>query len=154
MSTELYSSDAHFIYELIQNADDNFYSHAIENGQLPELVITLSNDRIVFENNENGFRRANVEAISQAATSTKQRTADQTFTGEKGIGFKACFKIADKVHIESNLYSFAFQFARHSALKGYSTISPLPEPYSRTSSYATCITLSQFYEFNFAELKR
>ena len=59
--------------------------------------------------NEVGFTGSNVEAICRIAQSTK-KTEDHTkgFIGEKGIGFKSVFKVADVVWISSNNYSFKF----------------------------------------------
>lgn len=58
--------------------------------------------------NEVGFKRENVEALCCIGDSTK-RVGDRTrgFIGEKGIGFKSVFKVADVVRIHSRAYSFA-----------------------------------------------
>lgn len=57
--------------------------------------------------NEVGFERENVEALCRIGDSTK-KASDRTkgYIGEKGIGFKSVFKVADVVHISSKAYSF------------------------------------------------
>lgn len=57
--------------------------------------------------NENGFSPANVEAIFRIEKSTKENRSEG-FIGEKGIGFKSVFKIADVVWISSRAYTFKF----------------------------------------------
>ncbi|KAI7635008.1 hypothetical protein KC322_g22026, partial [Hortaea werneckii] len=51
----------------------------------------------------------NVQAICRIACSTKKVEGSQKgYIGEKGIGFKAVFKVADMVWIKSGALSFAF----------------------------------------------
>jgi hypothetical protein len=59
LSTDLYSSDTHFLLELIQNADDNSYP----SGVVPTARIELTLQRLVFFNNEVGFAEKNVRAV-------------------------------------------------------------------------------------------
>jgi len=59
--------------------------------------------------NEIGFSRRNTEAICKIGKSTKAGLDKSTrYIGEKGIGFKSVFKIADVVWIQSGHYSFKF----------------------------------------------
>ena len=103
LASEQYTQIDHFLLELLQNADDNLYRE----GNSPELKITLTGDACTFECNEQGFTAENVFAISYAATSTKHRTASpRTFIGEKGLGFKSIFGVADAVQIHSNDFHF------------------------------------------------
>ena len=81
LSAELYSGDAHFLLELIQNADDNtFNAHAI-----PKLQISLDAGSLSFHCNEVGFSEANVLALCSIGESTKL-AADSGSIGNKGIG--------------------------------------------------------------------
>lgn len=57
--------------------------------------------------NEVGFTAANVEALCRIGFSTKKLNR-AGFIGEKGIGFKSVFKVADQVWITSGPYSFKF----------------------------------------------
>jgi hypothetical protein len=88
---------------LLQNADDNEYP----NGVTPELKITLDREFCMFECNETGFDAGNVFAICYAAASSKKRKPNgRTFIGEKGIGFKSIFAVAQSVEIHSGDYHF------------------------------------------------
>jgi hypothetical protein len=60
--------------------------------------------------NETGFAPKNVEAICKVGSSTKAGVGNATrYVGEKGIGFKSVFKVADVVYINSCDYSFKFE---------------------------------------------
>lgn len=102
----LYSSDLRFIYELIQNVDDCEY----EDTEDCQLNIKFEYDplpgRIIFTYNEKGFKPSNVFAITGIAEESKNISADKIEIGEKGIGFKSVFGVAEKVHIESGMFSF------------------------------------------------
>ncbi|KAJ6017175.1 hypothetical protein N7451_000554 [Penicillium sp. IBT 35674x] len=55
VAKDLYDADAWFIFELIQNADDNKYNAADRQGQPKFLHFALYHDRITVESNEDGF---------------------------------------------------------------------------------------------------
>ena len=106
LSEQLYQKSTHFLSELIQNADDNLYQIAT-----PTLNInfTYHTRTLRIDCNEIGFSRANVEAICKIGRSTKTKNDDLTSDiGEKGIGFKSVFKVADVVYVHSGHYSFKF----------------------------------------------
>ncbi|RMY18358.1 hypothetical protein D0867_05381, partial [Hortaea werneckii] len=86
--------------------DDNKYAPDV----LPKLQIVYREDGLLFIGcNEVGFTAANVQAICRIACSTKKAEGSQKgYIGEKGIGFKAVFKVADIVWIKSGALSFAF----------------------------------------------
>ena len=99
----LYSDRSHrFFLELLQNADDNDYSAGLE----PLVEFNLNGNTLTIRNNEIGFSAENVYSITTAALSTKYRTNSNAYIGEKGIGFKSVFAVADKVEIHSNGYHF------------------------------------------------
>lgn len=105
----LYSKDVHFIFELIQNAEDNTY----ENRE-PSLSFRLiktdptatqnSDGALIIQNNEVGFSMDNVNAICSVGKTTKSKI--QGYIGEKGIGFKSVFRVTTNPHIFSNGYCF------------------------------------------------
>ncbi|KAJ5809606.1 uncharacterized protein N7503_001824 [Penicillium pulvis] len=99
VAKDLYDADARFIFELIQNADDNKYSAADHQGQLRFLHFKLHHDRIMVESNEDGFSEQDIRAICSIHQSTKRQAGG--YVGHKGIGFKLVFKVAHKVHIQS-----------------------------------------------------
>lgn len=104
LSEQLYQKSTHFLLELIQNADDNTY----EDGE-PTLKISCRRQTLRLDCNELGFGKKNVEAICKIGRSTKAGLSTTTrYTGEKGIGFKSVFKVADVVWIKSGHYSFKF----------------------------------------------
>ncbi|KAK4177154.1 hypothetical protein QBC36DRAFT_327734 [Triangularia setosa] len=106
LAKELYSKDVRFIFELIQNADDNCFDNAKSSGQDPHVSFRVYHDKIIVECNENGFSEKDLRAICSVGQSSKQAT--QGYVGEKGIGFKSVFKVAWKVHIQSDPFSFCF----------------------------------------------
>jgi hypothetical protein len=92
------------LLELIQNANDNKFI-----CDEPMLVITYKNDYIQVECNEVGFSPENVTAICSLGKSSKKRPGDLTaYVGEKGIGFKSVFRVADVVWVSSRAYNFKF----------------------------------------------
>ena len=103
LSEGIYAEDNHFIYELIQNAEDT-----ISKGKEHILEFTLEDDGLIVFNNEVGFTDEQIKAICSFGQSTKALEKNEGFIGEKGIGFKSVFKITDKPAIFSNGYRFYF----------------------------------------------
>jgi len=108
VSDELYRQSTHFLLEIIQNADDNAYDTS--SGITPTLEISLYGDYLRVDCNESGFAPKHVEAICKVGSSTKTGMGNAArYVGEKGIGFKSVFKVADVVYINSRDYSFKFE---------------------------------------------
>lgn len=107
LAKEIYSSDARFVFELLQNADDNQFERAKDHGALPFISFERHPDRIVVECNEDGFTEENFLSICQVGKSTKKTSYG--YTGNKGIGFKSVFMVATKVTIHSGYFSFYFK---------------------------------------------
>jgi hypothetical protein len=54
--------------------------------------------------NEDGFTESNVQAICEISDSTKRISGSRKgFIGEKGIGFRSVFSVADKVGVSSTM---------------------------------------------------
>ena len=106
LSQELYSKPTHFILELIQNADDNTYPPNVT----PTLSIVYRTDGYLWIGlNEVGFNEENVLAICRIGASTKHtQDSSKRYIGEKGIGFKSVFRVADVVWISSGALQFKF----------------------------------------------
>ncbi|KAJ3552545.1 hypothetical protein NM688_g4098 [Phlebia brevispora] len=104
LSEDLYAKDTHFVLEFIQNADDN--SYAPETKPCVSFRLDLQNRELNILCNEKGFSAENIEAICSVGKSTKKNKVG--YIGEKGIGFKSVFKVADVVHISSQEYTFKF----------------------------------------------
>ncbi|KAH7305596.1 putative heterokaryon incompatibility protein [Stachybotrys elegans] len=92
--------------ELVQNADDNKYTE----DKTPTISITIFPSYVKIECNEEGFSRENIQALCRTARSSK--APGQGYTGQKGIGFKSVFKLANRVHIRSPPYYFQLDQTR------------------------------------------
>ena len=146
----LYSKETRFLYELIQNAEDNSYSTATAKGEKPFLAFKVYPDRIIVDSNEDGFSESNIRAICSVGNSTKKHSAG--YIGEKGIGFKSVFKIAQKVHIQSGPFSFAFSHTREDDDDGLGMITPYHEDAEElATSVRTRMTLTLLDSTKFEE---
>lgn len=94
--TQLYPDNAHFIYELLQNAEDAKASHA---------RFSLTNESLVFEHDGSRlFSPRDVESITSIGDSTKADSP--TEIGKFGVGFKAVFAYTQTPEIYSGEYHF------------------------------------------------
>lgn len=121
LASELYSTTTRFVFELIQNAEDNSYTDALARQEAPFLQFALHLDRILIDSNEDGFDEDNVRAICAIRQSTKQPGVG--YIGQKGIGFKSVFSIAYKVNIQSGPFCFCFE--HHRGETGMGMITPV-----------------------------
>ncbi len=112
---EKYSDQAHFIYELLQNADD---------AKATSARFELFRDKLLFSHN--GTRRFSVSDPATEAQDLKKGTLgdinaitavggsnkiDQATIGKFGVGFKAVFQYTDSPHIyDSNVFFKIEQF--------------------------------------------
>ena len=76
--TRLYRDKTHFVYELVQNADDNKSRH---------LELQLGENELLVWNDGYQFREKDVRSICSIGSSNKDLTQIGTF----GIGFKAVY---------------------------------------------------------------
>ena len=94
--TELYPDNAHFIYELLQNAED---------AGATAVEFILYDDSIQFEHNgDRLFSINDVHSITSIGVSTKKD--EPTSIGKFGVGFKAVFAYTTTPKIESGEYHF------------------------------------------------
>lgn len=94
--TELYPDNAHFIYELLQNAEDT---------EADSVRFMLSNEGIRFEHNgQRLFNLKDVQSITSIGVSTKRN--DPTAIGKFGVGFKAVFAYTNTPEIHSGDFHF------------------------------------------------
>ncbi|KAL9603458.1 MAG: hypothetical protein Q9219_001145 [cf. Caloplaca sp. 3 TL-2023] len=121
----LYSKETRFLYELIQNAEDNSYSKAIADGEDPFLAFKLYPDKIIIDSNGDGFSKSNIRAICS---------------------------IARKVRIQSGPFSFAFSHTREDDDDGLGMITPHYEDAERLPrGVRTRITLTLLDTTRFEE---
>ena len=92
---DLYPDRAHFIYELLQNAED---------VGAREAKFMLEAGRLVFEHDGHPFNDKNVEGITNIGKGTKEDQKDNI--GRFGIGFKAVFAYSETPRIWSPTYAF------------------------------------------------
>lgn len=100
----LYSNNLRFIFELIQNVDDCDF--ASEEDHVLDIHFDFNNHKITLCYNETGFTPFNVFAITGIAEAAKNISSGKSEIGEKGIGFKSVFGVANKVLIRSGWFSF------------------------------------------------
>lgn len=93
---EAYQHKAHFIYELLQNAEDARATFA---------VFDLHADRLEFRHNgEKLFTETDVDAITDVSKSGKSDNGDTI--GKFGIGFKSVFQYTEAPSVYSGDWSF------------------------------------------------
>jgi len=93
---ELYPDRAHFIYELLQNAED---------AGATEAAFTLENNSVSFEHVGRPFSKDDVWGITNIGKGTKRDEEDKI--GRFGVGFKAVFAYSEAPHIWSPTFSFS-----------------------------------------------
>ena len=96
LTEQLYPDNAHFIYELLQNAED---------ARATEVRFILKADGVEFEHNgDRLFSIEDVDSITSIGVSTKRD--DTTNIGKFGIGFKAVFAYTSTPEIASGQFHF------------------------------------------------
>lgn len=111
---EKYSDKAHFVYELMQNADDAMATDIsftlkkdgllfVHNGT---KAFTISNPETEGKDAQNGSL-GHVNSICSVGNSTKSH--DSNKIGKFGIGFKSVFEYTDTPYIYSDFASFKIE---------------------------------------------
>lgn len=117
LSGELYRDATHFLFELIQNADDASYAEAVApqlsfsiRGINPAAAggVSLPGPLLSVESNERGFRILDVRSISCSGASSKGASAGGAQTGKKGIGFKSVFSVSRAPEVHSGYVHLVF----------------------------------------------
>ncbi len=113
---QLYSERTHFIFELIQNAED---------AGATALAFELFSDRLELRHDGRPFTEADVRGVCGVGQSGK--SADLTKIGQFGIGFKSVYAYTRTPHI----YSGDEHFRIENYVRPYAT-DPLPRPAAGT----------------------
>jgi hypothetical protein len=92
---DLYPDRAHFIYELLQNAED---------AGATEASFLLDENSVSFEHNGRPFGPEDIWAITDIGEGTKAGEEDKI--GRFGVGFKAVFAYSETPHIWSPTFNF------------------------------------------------
>ena len=95
--TGFYPDPAHFIYELLQNAEDM---------EATEVKFNLLSDKLIFEHNgtKRDFDLDDIDAITNKNKSPK--ADDPTQIGKFGMGFKAVYIYTNTPEIHSGKFDF------------------------------------------------
>lgn len=92
---DLYPDNAHFIYELLQNAED---------AGATEASFALEKNNLSFAHNGRPFTENDIWGITDIGEGTK--AGDEDKIGCFGIGFKAVFAYTETPHVWSPTFSF------------------------------------------------
>jgi|GEM_PF-2343471 len=133
-----YSDPAHFVFELLQNAEDAI-GERVRSGKhsnLPKAAkFTLFKDRLEFRHFGIPFAENHIRAICDIARSSKQTTSGAI--GHFGIGFKSVYAFTRSPEVHSCGESFAIE----------SLVRPAPVAQKPTAEGETLFVLP----FNHAE---
>ncbi|KAI8676088.1 hypothetical protein NCS56_00495700 [Fusarium sp. Ph1] len=139
LAKQIYGSGARFVFELLQNAEDNVFKKAIAAKARPFISFKIHPSHIIVDCNEDGFTERDLEALCAVGQSTK--SASHGYIGAKGIGFKSVFIAASRVHIQSG--HFSFEFRHNKTDPGIGMVRPIwidptetiPNPLTRMTLY-------------------
>jgi hypothetical protein len=92
---ELYPDRAHFLFELLQNAED---------AGATEVMFDLRPDGLTFEHDGRPFDERDIWGITNIGKGTKKAQEDKI--GRFGVGFKAVFAYSESPHIWSPTFCF------------------------------------------------
>ena len=113
---QLYSERTHFIFELVQNAED---------AGATELAFELFADRLELRHDGRPFTEADVRGVCGVGKSAKSGDGDLTAIGKFGIGFKSVYAYTRSPRIYSG--------DEHFGIENY--VRPFPvEPLARPSA--------------------
>jgi hypothetical protein len=102
-----YPESAHFVYELLQNADD---------AEATDVEIILTRDRMIFKHNglkhfditeEGSSKVGDINSITGIGDSSKSSL--QNKIGKFGVGFKAVFQYTDTPEIYDDFFKFKIE---------------------------------------------
>jgi len=96
--TDLYPDTAHFIYELLQNAEDMTAT---------KVRFYLKKNELLFAHNgtKRDFNLQDIDAITSIGSNAQKRN-DPTSIGKFGVGFKAVFSYTATPEVHSGNYDF------------------------------------------------
>ena len=143
LANDLNEKKTHFIFELIQNAEDNDYRP----NTPPSLRIEVCEQEIegelgpvlIVHNNETGFEEKHVMALCRVGKSTKTKAQD--YIGEKGIGFKSVFRVTKCPYIFSNGFQFCLPEHNEETILRYIVPRWVDNPPAKVTESETTIIL-------------
>jgi hypothetical protein len=99
-TVEKYADPTHFIFELLQNAEDTGATQA---------SFRLESDAIIFEHNGRAFDRGDIEGITGIGNTTKLEEANKI--GCFGIGFKSVYVVTQRPEVHCTIEEMPIAFA-------------------------------------------
>lgn len=94
-----YSDSNHFVYELLQNAED---------ARATRVVIEYHGDKLVFYHDGKPFDEGDVKGVSSMLMGTKDKN-DASTIGKFGMGFKSVFKYTYQPEVYSDEEAFCIE---------------------------------------------
>ena len=125
-----YSDRTHFLFELLQNAED---------AEATTVSIELGKDQLVLKHDGRMFNEDDVRGICGVSSSTKRNANNRI--GKFGIGFKSVYAYTQTPHIQSGDYSFSIKnlimpYAEKTSITTNLTVFTLPFDLEDVSSIA------------------
>lgn len=94
-----YSDSNHFVYELLQNAED---------ARATKVAIEYYEDKLIFYHNGKPFDEEDVKGVSSMLMGTKDKN-DASTIGKFGMGFKSVFKYTYQPEVYSDEEAFRIE---------------------------------------------
>jgi len=104
LAAGLYDDRTHFIFELLQNAEDALGRRGEWHGSR-KVAFTLSPTRLMLSHFGKPFDEADVRSVCDIAESTKNESS----IGRFGLGFKSVYTVTDLPEIHSGDEDFAIE---------------------------------------------
>lgn len=93
----LYSDISHFVYEILQNAED---------AGSKKIFFTLQTDKLVIRHDGTPFSLKDIEDITGISNIDAAKKTDKEKIGKFGVGFKSVYAITTTPLIQSGQYEF------------------------------------------------
>ena len=94
---DLYSDITHFIYEILQNAED---------AKATSIYFILSNNKLEIHHNGSGFTIDDIDGITNVAGKKNEKKTNKEKIGKFGIGFKSVYAVTNLPKIQSWQFEF------------------------------------------------
>lgn len=104
LAAGLYDDRTHFIFELLQNAEDALGRRGEWHGSR-KVAFTLNSTRLMLSHFGKPFDEADVRSVCDIAESTKNESS----IGRFGLGFKSVYTVTDLPEIHSGDEDFAIE---------------------------------------------
>ena len=105
LAAGLYDDETHFIYELLQNAEDALKRRGDGWKGSRQVSFSLSDGRLEVSHYGHPFTENDVRSVCDISESTK----DENSIGRFGLGFKSVYKVSDLPEIHSGDEDFVIE---------------------------------------------